>query len=202
MNKPMYKMCTIILILLLAMIVTGCGEIFMYGGNQKPDDDISKAIYEAVGRKKVYYHAKEYSNSDEIVWYEYTIHDYEDENVLTNMVEAANAVLEEKETTEKIWLAIWEEMPGGYETVAVLGTYYEDEDKYVQYGSFQTLHICGTEHANMSGHSPYDKISTYINIPNIRSLVVSEKIAKIAEDEGIDWYEVWPDLEHYEVLED
>lgn len=45
-------MCTMILILLSAMIVTGCGEIFMYGGNQKPDDDISKAIYEAVGRKK------------------------------------------------------------------------------------------------------------------------------------------------------
>lgn len=58
MKKPMAKMCAIILSLLSVMIVTGCGEIFQFGGNQRPDDDISKAICEAVGRKKVYYYEK------------------------------------------------------------------------------------------------------------------------------------------------
>lgn len=113
MKNQMAKMCVFILILLSVMIVTGCGEVFQIGGNQSPDDDISKAIYNAVGRGKVRYHGKQYSNSGEIAWYEYTVHDYEDENVLTNMVEAANAVMKEKEMTEKKDLDLWEEIPGG-----------------------------------------------------------------------------------------
>ncbi|MDE7177566.1 MAG: hypothetical protein K2O59_07080 [Lachnospiraceae bacterium] len=202
MKNRMAKMCALILTLLSVMIVTGCGEIFQFGGNQRPDDDISKAIYKAVGRRKVYYWGKQYVNSGEIAWYEYTVHDYKDENVLANMVEAVNAYIKENETTEKVHLAIREQMPGGYEAVASLSNYYENEDGYEEYESLQNLYILGTEHSHMSGKSPYDKISTYINLLDIKSLVVRKKIAKIAEEEGIDWYEIWPDLEYYEVLED
>ena len=58
MRKRMPKMFVLILTLLLVMIVTGCGEVFRTEVNEKPDDDISKAIYEAVGRKKVHYFVK------------------------------------------------------------------------------------------------------------------------------------------------
>ncbi len=197
------KSYTLIFALLLAMIVTACGgSSLQFEWSQYPDDDISQAIYETIGKKKMYYYGKHYSQKGEVAWYEYKVRDYEDEDVLTSMVEAANAVLEEKKETGKICLSLLEEMPGGYESVAVLGTYYEDEDEYVQYGYFQTLYILGTERSHMSGRSPYDKISTYINLPDIKSLVVSKKIAQAAEDEGIDWYEIWPELEYYEVLED
>lgn len=54
----------------------------------------------------------------------------------------------------------------------------------------------------LNDYSPFDKLSTYINLPDIKSLAVSKKIAQIAEEEGIDWYEIWPDLEHYRVFED
>ncbi|MDE6663358.1 MAG: hypothetical protein K2K46_08445 [Lachnospiraceae bacterium] len=203
MKKRMVKMCIFILTLLSAMIVTGCGEIFMYGGNQRPDDDISKAIYKAVGRKKVYYEGK-HINPGEIARYEYTVHDYKDEKVLTNMVEAINAVLEEKEMTEKICLTIREEMGGGQGTewVASLRNYYESEDGYETYESLQILYIRGTKSSQKGDSSPYNKASTYINLPDIKSLVVSEKIAQNAEEEGIDWYEIWADLEYYEFLDD
>lgn len=201
MKKLMSKMYIFILVLLSVMIVIGCGEIFMYGGNHRPDDDISKAIYEAVGRKKVYYSGTEIYDSEDKVVYDYLVHDYKDENVLENMVKAANAVMEEKELTGKINLDLREEVPGGNEPVASIRTYYEDEDGCEEYESFQNLHIYGTELSIMSRHSPYDKLSTYINLPDIKSLTVSKKIAQIAEDEGIDWYEIWPELEHYRVLE-
>ncbi len=203
MKKPMSKMYAFILTLLSVMIVTGCGELFMPEVNKRPDDDISKAIYEAVGRRKVYYYGKSSEHPEDTAIYQYLVHDYKDENVLADMLEAANAVMEERETTDKIILDLREETPGaGAESVTCLRTYYESEDGYEQYGYFQTLYIYGTKRSIMSGKSPYDKISTYINLPDIKSLVVSKKIAEIAEEEGIDWYEIWPDLEHYEVLED
>ncbi len=49
--------------------------------------------------------------------------------------------------------------------------------------------------------SPCNEVSTYINLPDIKNLTVTEKIVQFAEDEGIDWYEIWPDLEHYEVFD-
>ena len=202
MKKSISKIYAIILTLLLVMIVTGCGEIFIRKVNKRPDDDISKAIYEAVGRKKVYYYGKSPEHPVDTAIYQYLVHDYKDENVLGDMVKAANAVMEEREATDKIILILWEATSAGAESVTCLCTYYEDEDEYIQYGSFQTLYIYGTKRSQMKNHSPYDKLSTYINLPDIKSLVVSEKIAQIAEDEGIDWYEIWPDLEHYEVLED
>ena len=60
--------------------------------------------------------------------------------------------------------------------------------------------MCNCEIRRQRG-SPYDKQSININLPDIKSLVVSEKIARSAEKEGIDWYEIWPDLEYYKVLE-
>ncbi|MCM1087588.1 MAG: hypothetical protein NC419_05485 [Muribaculaceae bacterium] len=124
------------------------------------------------------------------------IYDDSYENVLTKMVEAANTVLEEKEITDKICLEICEKIPGGYTGVANIKNYYEVEDVYETYESLQNLYIGGNEHFNSShGNKP----STYINLPDIKSLVVEEKIAQNAEEEGIDWYEVWPDLEYYKV---
>ncbi|MDE7177567.1 MAG: hypothetical protein K2O59_07085 [Lachnospiraceae bacterium] len=202
MKRQMSQICVLFLILLSQIIVIGCGEGFIRKVNEKPDDDISQAIYEAIGSKKVLYWGKTSSDSDETIIYEYLLHDEKDENVLTNMLEAANSVMGEKETTDKIVLNLRKSTSrGGFEAVASLRTYYESEDGYELYGSFQTLFIQGTEDSNMRDSSPYDKLSTYINLPDIKSLVVRKKIAHRAEEEGIDWYEIWPDLEHYRVLE-
>lgn len=202
MKKPMAIMCALILTLLAGMIVTGCGEVIRIEVNEKPDDDISKAIYKAVGRKKVYYQDKNTYDSDEMVIYRYLIHDHKDENVLKDMVEAANAVMKEKETTEKKDLLLLDKVSGRYEPVVSIRTYYEWQDECFQYESFQTLFIYGADQSTKSDNNPYDKLSTYINLSDIKCLAVSKKIAQIAEEEGIDWYEIWPDLEHYKVLED
>ncbi|MBD5477280.1 MAG: hypothetical protein HDR17_15095 [Lachnospiraceae bacterium] len=86
---------------------------------------------------------------------------------------------------------------GAYRTAASLQNYYEGVDGYKQYKSFQDLYIGET-----FSSSSYSKASTYTTLPDIRRLCVIKEIAQDAEEEGIDWYEIWPDLEYYEVLED
>ena len=188
MKKRIAKICTSILILLLAVTAVRCGETAL----KNKDDIISKTISEAIGKKKVYYKGQEYIGP--AAMYSYVVLDYEDENLLTDIVEAVNAVIKEKGITEEICLDIQEKKLGGTESVACIYNYYS-------YETFQRLEIYGTKHSYKGDDSPYNKASTYINLPDIKELLVTEKIAQSAEEEGIDWYEVWPDLEHYEILD-
>lgn len=199
------KICVIAAALLIAfrvfVIVIGCLLIAFrsYEKKHKPDDMISEAIYEAVGDKKVRYCGKEYFKSGEIALYEYEIRDHEDEKLLTDMVQAANAVMKEEALKEKMVLAIREEfVSGAYRTSIWICNYYEDKDGYGQYEFLQDLSIRGT----VFDSSSYNKAATYINLPDIKRLYVTEKVAKDAEENGIDWYEIWPDLEYFEVTED
>lgn len=205
------KICVIAAALLIAfrvfVIVIGCLLIAFrsYEKNHKPDDMISEAIYEAVGSKTLRYYGKQYSKpgrlgvSGEIALYEYEIRDREAAPLLTNIVEAANSVIKEKKIIQKIDFDLREEFVSrAHRSVVHLSNYYVDEDGYEQYESLQILSICGS----VVGDSPYNKASTYINLPDIKRLYVTEKVAKDAEENGIDWYEIWPDLEYFEVTED
>lgn len=202
------KLCVIVAALLIAfrvfVIVIGCLLIAFrsYEKKYEPDDNISEAIYEAVGDEKVRYCGKKYINpgklgvSGEFAIYTYQIRDHEDENLLTDMAEAANTVIEGKRVAQKIGVVIEEEfVSGAYRTAISLRNYYEEEDGYRQYDSFQNLYIGETI------FDTYNKAETYINLPDIKRLCISKEIARDAEENGIDWYEIWPDLEYYEVTD-
>lgn len=218
MKKRIFKICISILILLaavraalrrgtrIATIMIGCLIIVVQSHEKKyePDDIISEAIYEAVGDKKVRYCGEQYSKpgnlgvSGEIATYTYEIRDHEDANLLTNMVEAANAVMKEKKVKQKISITIREEFVSrAYRSAVGLRNYYVSEEGYEQYETLQYLYIGET----VFDSSPYGKAETYTSLPDIKRLVVSREIAKDAEEEGIDWYEIWPDLEYYEISE-
>ena len=63
----------------------------------------------------------------------------------------------------------------------------------------QVLTLYGSELADASDSSVLNNCATYFGFEDIRSLTISEKIEKNAKEEGVDWYEVWPNLEHFEV---
>lgn len=207
----LFKICVIVPALLIAVkvVVIVVGYFFIvvsslipYEKKYEPDDNISKAIYEAVGEKKVRYCGKKYINpgklgvSGEFAIYTYQIRDHEDENLLTDMAEAANTVIEGKRVAQKIEVVIEEEFVSrAYRTAISLRNYYEEEDGYRQYDSFQNLYIGETI------FDTYNKAETYINLPDIKRLCISKEIARDAEENGIDWYEIWPDLEYYEVTD-
>ncbi|MDE6663356.1 MAG: hypothetical protein K2K46_08435 [Lachnospiraceae bacterium] len=191
MKKRIAKICVSILILLLAVTAVRYGNATL----KNKDDIISKTISEAVGRKKVYY--KDQVDIGRADMYSYVVLDYEDETLLKDIVEAVNAVIKEKGITDEICLDIQEKKLGGTESAARIYNYYSSE----QYKTLQRLEIYGTKHSYKGDNSPYNKASAYINLPDIKKLLVTEEIAQNAEEEGIDWYEVWPDLEYYEILD-
>ena len=197
------RMAVIVIVIVIGYLLIVLKSFGLFEKKYKPDDIISEAIYEAVGDEKVRYCGKKLKNpgnlgvSAEFITYTYQIRDHEDANLLTDMVEAANAVIKKDKTVmQKINLVIKEEfVSGAYRTAVSLRNYYEVEDGYKQYKSFQNLYIGETVFSS----GPYGKASTYTTLPDIRRLCVIKEIAQDAEEEGIDWYEVWPDLEYYEV---
>ncbi|MCH5249050.1 MAG: hypothetical protein J1E98_03935 [Lachnospiraceae bacterium] len=190
-----------ILMLILLLIMTGCGNNRYRVHNKKADDKISKAIYEKVD-KKVYYQGRRFGGEDgSYVWYEYVIRDYEDKDIIVDIADVVNEEIEEDKIVGKIGIQFYEEMLGGIETVAILYNYYDEDGGFEQYNSFQGLEVWGTRRSYREDDSPYNKASTYIKLKDIRSLIVTDKIAKAAEEEDIDWYDVWPDLEYYEEVD-
>ena len=45
----------------------------------------------------------------------------------------------------------------------------------------------------------YNEVSTYEDLKDIKSLILEVDINERMEEGGVDWYEIWPDLEHYDI---
>ena len=187
-----------VMLICLAFFLSSCGY---EESNKKPNDDISKIIGEAVGESAFYLGNTTYGEEKEAyIVYDYLIKDYDDEDLFSRVVMTANEVAKAIEN-EKVCLKIilWEEIPGGREAAVVISNFENRDDSFIWYPRFQYLKILGNRHSLYGEQSRYNKATTYISAENIKSLVVTDKIAENAKAEGVDWYEIWPDLEYYEV---
>lgn len=187
------RMLRIFLIVsVLTISVTGCGRYI--AKNQKADDEISKAIYDKIGRK-AYYEGKEDKSWNE-VWYNYSIRDKKDENLLADIVETVNLQLEENNENKIIVVAIWEEISGGETQIVKISN--DDNGKIGKFRC-QYLYYLVIRGNQIADYSSYNQASSYPVLEGIEYLEVSEKVNKNAEDESIDWYEIFLDLKGYEV---
>lgn len=187
----------VVFLLLFAMSIVGCGNDRYVVTNKKADDAMSQAIYDQLG-EKICYQNSSFNKAEEVLYYFYVVNDYKDENLLVDMANTVNKRLKEDDISERICFVIWEVIPGGTRTMVCLSNYYENDSEYESYETLQCLEIRGAE----NGYENYNKVSAYDNLKNIKALIVEKRINKVWEDEGIDWYEIWPDLEYYEVLEE
>lgn len=71
--------------------------------------------------------------------------------------------------------------------------------KESDYVTMQKLCICGSG-ITLDRESIYNNPATYSSLSGIKYLEVSGELAKITEQEDIDWYEYFPDLETLEVI--
>ena len=172
--------------------------------NKKADDEISKAIYEKMG-KTVLYDGKEIFGDK--IYYTYLVkrEQFENKTIFSDIAGIINENLEEKSIKqefgsrkdEKIVLILAAVISGGDEWIYTVSNYSEDTGKV--YDKLQVLTLYGSRHADASDSSVLNNCATYFGFEDIRSLTISEKIEKNAKEEGVDWYEVWPNLEHFEV---
>ncbi len=82
--------------------------------------------------------------------------------------------------------------------MACLSNYYEDDTGYESYETLQCLEVRGAH----GEYKRYNEVSAYENLKNIKAVIVEKGINKSLEEQEIDWYEIWPDLEHYRIFEE
>ena len=199
MEKTWFRICRWFILFLVLVSMAGCG-IGTGPNMKKADDGISKAIYEKVGKRV------SYEKRDETTYgarqYCYLILDDKDESVLADMAGAINEMMDANDIG-KIDLYIWEEWePHTYASVLCLSNYdhrligYNHTADDFQYGYLYYLFIYGND---VKENSSYNQASSYSTLEGIEYLQIIETVNKSAEEEGINWYEIFPDLKGYEV---
>ena len=169
-----------------------------YGGgryreyNKTPDDKLSAAVWEETG-KDFNYHGKEESDSG-VIQYEYQIKK-QDKEAVANLLNALNDAIENEQG--KIRVSVWAKMSvNGLECVFALENFSDAGLGEADYDGMQAIWI---GEPDMVDEECFYDPSFYTGIEGIRKLSIAPQMQKKAEKEGIDWYEIWPDLEEVEV---
>ncbi len=194
MNRRIFRFITLFLVFGLSIMAAGCGDGHYTPINKNPDDRISQVIYDQLGTK-LYYDGSSFDKYNEIMYYHYVIIDYEDENLLIDTAETVNEMLEKYSINSRICIVIREIIPGGTSSAVCLSNYYENDSEYESYETLQCLDIRGAH----GDYKIYNKVSTYENLKDIKALILEVGINRSFEEEGVDWYEIWPDLEYIDI---
>ena len=192
MKSHISRITILVLIFFFVISITGCGNDRYIVTNKNADDEISQAVYDQLGKKMCYQNSS-FNKNEEVLYYFYIVNDYKDENLLVDMANTVNEKLKEDDINERICFVIWGMGP---HTIATLSNYYENGVGYESYETLQRLEIWGA----YVPHEKYNEVSTFEKLKDIKAVVVEEKINKRLEEQGIDWYEIWPDLEHYDIF--
>ena len=185
----MRRITLIIITVLLMISLVICG-ITLYN-NSFPDDEISREIRRKM-HNDVYYMFKE-ENGD-ITSYYYLLHKEKRETICA-LVKTVNASIENG--SNKIEICINSKAPHGFETSIVLRNY---SDLASENADLKGLQYLAVSYPYFSNRDIYKEPMNYVEINDIRIFEIDEKVQKIAEEEEINWYEVWPELEDMKIL--
>lgn len=169
--------------------------------NSRPDDEISGAIKKAVGKEVKY--EKWEQEERPYKQYVFVIEDYDDEDLLVKIVDAAqNAIdnMQEEENFVNILLMV-EIGRGNCESIASISNYYNSGDDYYAYDGFEHLKIYGVEHSGYAGAYRYNDIAAYSKLKDIRNLECVAEIEKSALEQNIVWEDIWPTLDTFAIIE-
>ena len=182
--------------IIFTLYISGCAGGVIDGAHRhaKADDSISKTMLDSIGED--YWYSGKGMYSDEWVRYGYVIRK-NDPSVVETFASAVSNV--EITGDENIIFSVVEESSNGYYDELFVLSNYDCYDGTVgeTLDFFGYLKIRHDVYAMDVWYSP----ETYTSFENIRYLEIPDALQKKAEEEGIDWYEVWPDLETVEVIE-
>lgn len=172
-------------------LILGILKLFGVGDghyNLKPDDRISRAVYDVVG-EDMDYHGKE-ENGDEVT-YRYELMKKEAQTI-SKFVNAINSSLDDKQKKISVYVSVEAEIPNVWTNVVGLFNYSNSNLEKADYDGFCSLYINDDlDHWDSMFFEP----STYTSIEGIRQLEIGVLMQQRADEEGVDWYECWPDLE-------
>lgn len=159
-------------------------------GQTEPDDDFSENVMEAVGDCFIYKGKESFDKYGTV--YEFFIwkDSFESVAVISKAINENDSLI-----SYKAEIRIEDGGAGYYYTVIKLFNYYGDDLDESNYDGFYSMRIecndISSIWADPSVYTPFEGIK-HLEIPN----ALQEK----ADEEGIDWYEIWPDLEGVEIF--
>lgn len=172
-------------------LILGILKLFGAGDghyNLKPDDRISSAVYDAVG-EDMDYHGKEEAGDEVTYRYELMNNDAE---TIAEFVNAINNSLDEKQKKISVYVSVEAEIPSVWTDVLGLFNYSDSNLEKADYDGFCSLYINDyLDHWDSMFLEPL----TYTGIEGIRRLEIGIQMQQRADEDGINWYECWPDLE-------
>ena len=175
--------------IVFVLILLGLSRVNRCGNNSPnhgtPYDNFSRAIYREMGDDIWYYH-KEKGRSGEKEYY-YIIEKC-DRDTITRFAKVLNDLAQEEK--KKIAIYVEVEDPYGSESVLNLKNYSNDNSEQADYERFYALSISYPDFEEELRNP-----QTYTGIEGIKYLRIDSEMQKRAEEQGIDWYEIWPDLE-------
>ena len=176
---------SIVLCILLSILLCGCGGYVNYK-NKKADDELSKLVYETFG-EDIYYDSKD--DSQEIKCY-YFLLMKEDKEVIKDFLLVVDEVLSQSNEKTIVYLAC--QTPGGLEFVVLLENF---SDSVVDKADLDGAKSILVRYSSNPNAEIFKDPNIYTVLEDIQFLEIDEELQKIAEEQGIDWYEVWPTLE-------
>ncbi len=176
---------------LLVIGSSGCGHAYFY--NKKADDSISQAVHNALG-DDVYYVSKEERESGSC-HYLYLIRK-EEKEVLYELVSSINQEISKE--SSKVYVMVGCEIPGGMEIEVILSNYTDESLPQADYKGLKDLIV---RYPNISHNELFKNPEIYTQLEDIHSFEIDRELQDKAVEQGIDWQEIWPNLEKFEIVE-
>ena len=181
--------------IIIAFILFGLSRMNRCGNNSPnrgiPYDKFSRAIYREMG-DDIWYYYKDKGRSGEKEYY-YIIEKC-DRDTITRFAKVLNDLAQEEK--KKIAIYVEVEDPYGSESVLNLKNYSNDNSEQADYERFYALSISYPDFEEELRNP-----QTYTGIEGIKYLRIDSEMQKRAEEQGIDWYEIWPDLEDVVIID-
>lgn len=175
--------------IVFVLILLGLSRVNRCGNNSPnhgtPYDNFSRAIYREMG-DDIWYYYKDKGRSGEKEYY-YIIEKC-DRDTITRFSKVLNDLAQEEK--KKIAIYVEVENTHGSESVLSLKNYSNDNSEQADYERFYALSISYPDFEEELRNP-----QTYTGIEGIKYLRIDSEMQKRAEEQRIDWYEIWPDLE-------
>ena len=175
------------------------GIILWLGSDRLPKDPVARYMVQKNAGKISFLWKRDVVYGGVIC--SFMMNDYDDPDLLSDVLRTFKDAVRKYATNGTTYyrgVCLWAsyDNPDIISSVIRISNYYNSPDKYDDY---QCVKISGT--LPEFPETIYSHAETYLQLKNMKILVADTAIDRDAKENGIDWYEVWPELEHYEVCE-
>lgn len=160
-------------------------------GEIEPDDVFSENVMSAVGDCFIYKGKESFDKCGTI--YEFFIWKESPESIvaISKAINEYTGII-----TDQSEIRIEDGGAGYYYTVIKLFNYYDTDQGELNYDGFFSMRIEWNEMSPI-----WEDPTVYLSFEGIKRLEIPDKLQEKADEQGVDWYEVWPNLEEVVVYD-